>query len=96
MSRKPIYFDGVSPGAIDRAVTQAQRIVARFGGAVRLAALLRDAGWPISTSAIYRWTGPHQSGLIPSKYIGILQKIAWAYHVRLTDKDWSPVPKQDK
>jgi len=93
MNRKPGYFDSAAPDAAKRAQTQAQRIVAKFGGAWKLAALLASIGDPLAVQTIYRWLYPDASGLIPAKSIPKIVKAAKAADITLTDSDWSPVRK---
>lgn len=91
MSRKAKHFDSSAKGAHKEAVTQAQRIVARFGGASRLARILQEIGQPLAVQTIYRWLYPDRSGLIPAHQVEKIMSAARHAGVRLTDGDWSPV-----
>lgn len=93
MSRAPIHFDAVSKGAVSRAETQAQRIVARFGGARKLVAALLAIGEAVAVETVYRWMYPHSNpaGVIPARQVDKIVRAAYHAGINLTDRDWSPV-----
>ena len=67
---------------------QAQKIVARFGGEAKLAALIK-----ISRISVYRWQyrRPYGSdGLIPTAQIEKIRAIARLEGVLLRPEDWVP------
>ena len=74
---------------------QAQKIVARFGGEAKLAALIK-----ISRISVYRWQyrRPYGSdGLIPTAQIEKIRSIARLEGILLRDEDWVPqVVKYDE
>ena len=94
--RKTIHFDSAAPDAVERAATQAQRIVARFGGAWKLSRQLIRIGEPVAVQTIYRWLYPDHCGLIPTAFVPRILMAARVAGVTLTDSDWSPVPKGNK
>lgn len=72
-------------------MTQAERIIARFGGTGKLAeAIGRD------TSSIYRWTYVRNAasvgtgGLIPLAAIPLIKDAAERLGIELTAEDWQP------
>lgn len=70
------------------AYNQASKIVARFGGEVRLADCLG-----INRISVYRWSysRPYGSdGLIPSRMVAAVQRAARIEGIVLTDQDWLP------
>lgn len=94
--RKPLHFDAVSRGAVSRARTQAERVVAAFGGVRKLVRALRGLGHPVSESSVYRWLYPDRSGLVPAMQVSRVVEAAIHVGVVLTDSDWSPIraPKE--
>ncbi|TXG77606.1 hypothetical protein E6Q11_02435 [Candidatus Dojkabacteria bacterium] len=77
-------------------ITQAERIIRKFGGAQRLAKLLELTGEPISAPTIYRWTYPRRdggtNGLIPPDSLIKVLKAARFDGLLLTSQDLDPRP----
>lgn len=73
----------------DPPVTQAQRVIAKFGGALKLAAAM-----DIDASCVYRWTYPKSrggsGGVIPGKSIANVLRVARLHGVMLTAEDLDP------
>jgi hypothetical protein len=72
-------------------VTQAERIIARFGGIGQLASAIgRDV------SSIYRWTYARNAasvgtgGLIPLAAVPLVKEAAVRLGIELTAEDWRP------
>lgn len=77
--------------------TQAERVVAKFGGVRRLLRLFEEAGRPISASTIYRWLYPRGKssgcgGRIPSRMMPEVILIAREDGMILTSEDLDPRP----
>jgi hypothetical protein len=70
--------------------TQAQRIVARFGGAPALCSALAAVGTPRHVSVIYRWLAGATRGVVPTSAVPDIMRAADHVGVLLTDADWSP------
>lgn len=85
------YFDGKAAGAARKARTQAERIVAAFGGVAALVAALARVGRGVPLTTAYRWVYPYRSGLIPARYVHDITRAAVALGIELTEADWSPV-----
>lgn len=72
--------------------TQAERVIAKFGSAYRLAKLLNR-----NPSSVYRWTHPKArggtGGIIPAAAMRELLKIARVEGVLLTPADLDPRPR---
>lgn len=67
---------------------QAEKVISRFGGSTKLAALLG-----VSRVTIYRWMQPRPvgtDGVIPSSKVPLLIDAAREAGIDLTDVDWSP------
>lgn len=68
---------------------QAQRIIDRFGGARRLAKLLR-----FDPSRVYKWTYPRDKGgtggLVPAAVIPRIQALADIEGISISAADWAP------
>lgn len=75
-------------------LTQAGRILWRFGGAVRLSKILKAIGRPKNYEACYRWDYPKErggsGGRIPGCAVDDILAAAKADGIILTDADWSP------
>lgn len=75
-------------------MTQADRIIKKFGGAYSLAAKLG-----VSVSTVYRWTYPKPrgtGGLIPAAVMPQILLAAEIYKIRLTTTDLSPLESKIK
>lgn len=74
--------------------TQASRVLARFGGAFRLASILREMDESRTVTTLYRWTYPRSKGgtggLIPGESIPLVLEAARRSGVKITHADWSP------
>lgn len=67
---------------------QAAKIVARFGGEIRLAEALG-----VSRVTVYRWSYSHpygSDGLVPSRTVAAVQRAARIEGIVLTVGDWTP------
>lgn len=67
---------------------QAQKVIGRFGGYVKLAALLG-----VSRQTVFRWMQPRPlgtEGLIPTSQTPAIIELARAQGVDLADVDWAP------
>lgn len=67
---------------------QAEKVVARFGGYSKLAALLG-----VSRQTVYRWLQPRPigtEGLIPTSQTPAILELAKTHGVDLADVDWAP------
>ena len=68
---------------------QANRIIRKFGGARRLAAVLR-----YEPSRVYKWTYSREKGgtggLVPAASVTAIQAAADLQGIALTDSDWAP------
>jgi hypothetical protein len=75
-------------------LTQAERVLFKFGGARSLAAILKSIGRPISPSAIYKWTYPANrdgtGGLIPTRALSDVMAAARAEGIYLSSEDLDP------
>lgn len=74
--------------------TQAQRIIAKFGGPYRLAKLIG-----CQPSTVYRWTYDRPrgtGGLIPADSMTDVLRAAAYLKLRLTAKDLDPRPQEVK
>lgn len=80
--------------------TQASRIIAKFGGARRLASILASIGKPRDPSSIYKWAYPKEKdgtgGLIPTSAWPDIISAARYDGVVLTLEDLDPRPKLPK
>ena len=69
--------------------TQAERVIARFGGPLELA---RAIGY--TAAAVYKWNYPRSKGgchgLIPTRAMERIQSMARMFGVLLTDEDLKP------
>ncbi len=70
-------------------ITQAERIVKKFGGVAGLEIALRAAGKARDISNIYRWI---YKGLVPSKALMDILLAAKYEGIRLSSDDLSPIP----
>ena len=81
--------------------SQAQRIIAKFGSPYKLAQLLTMArqledvhARPVHASTVYRWTYLKSvggsGGVIPTREVEWIKKVARLNGVFLTDADWAP------
>lgn len=76
-------------------ITQAERVIAKFGTAYDLAKALAAVGVKRSHVAIYRWTWPPPKGtggLIPSGLTFSILAAARKAGVALTEAELSPFP----
>lgn len=88
------------PGAKDPnfwpILTQAERVIAKFGGARRLAEAFKTAGFYKGPASIYKWTYPREkggtAGVIPTKAWPILHKVARLNGVLITAQDMDVRP----
>lgn len=74
-------------------VTQAERVIRKFGGAARLARLLKAVGAPLSTSTVFRWLYEKPKGTggtIPSRNWEWVFKAARYEGVVITPEDIDP------
>lgn len=74
---------------LPRVLTQAERIIAKFGGPYKLAEQLG-----VRPSTVYRWTYPKSKGgsdgVIPTKSINKLLRLARVHGIFLTGDDLYP------
>lgn len=74
--------------------TQADRIFARFGGAVGLIQALTRAGYAKAPSSVYRWNMPRAKlgtdGMIPTRALGQVMHAARLEGVALSETDLYP------
>jgi hypothetical protein len=77
-----------------RKITQAERVIDKFGGARRLATILTAMGKKTDYSTIYKWTYPKikrgTGGLIPSHMWADIYLAARLEGVVLTKEDTDP------
>jgi hypothetical protein len=77
-----------------RPLTQAERVIARFGGVPGLVRALRQAGFHKQRAAIYKWTYPKSrggtGGLIPTSAMHEILVAARMEGITLTAQDWDP------
>lgn len=70
-------------------MSQAARIIAKFGGARRLAALTKK-----NPSAVYKWDYPVDrggtGGMVPSSAVKDVKEAAELAGIELTEADWAP------
>ncbi len=75
-------------------LTQAERIIEKFGGAARLTKILSSVGHPLPRSTVYRWLYPRSQGgtggIIPITRWGALFLAAHHDGVFLTIEDFDP------
>lgn len=73
---------------------QARRVIAKFGGVLRLAELLSEVGHPRSTVSIYRWTYMRSKGgtggLVPHAMWPHLIRAAHLEGLILNAEDYDP------
>jgi hypothetical protein len=78
-----------------RGTSQAERILAKFGGARRLAELFFVVGSSRDPSGIYRWAYPKSKGgtggLIPTNAWSWIRKAAELDGIEITDEDLKPI-----
>lgn len=72
-------------------VTQADRIIKKFGGAIKLGLALKKIGCGRSLSSIHKWTYPKEkggtNGLIPNAVLFDIVQAAKVAGIKLTDED---------
>jgi amino-acid N-acetyltransferase len=89
-------FKKYQPKYKDVLMSEAERIIARFGGARALAAALKKIGKDRDPASIYRWTYPIEDGgtggAVPSSARGDVNDAARLYGIILTAEDWLPFP----
>lgn len=97
MGRNPLPYDVDRVPPFDPEllpVTQAERVIRKFGGAARLCRLLRHVGAPISTSTVFRWSYSKAKGgtggVIPSKVWDQIFRAARFEGVVITPEDIDP------
>ena len=82
------------PGLETREPIQAERILARFGGASRLHAILAELGHPLAHATLYKWTYPKErggtGGFIPTSAWPLILKAAAHEGIILTSDDMDP------
>jgi len=81
--------------------TQAGRVIAKFGNARKLAALMEEVtGRRCDPSRIYRWMHPREKGgtggMIPSSAMGDVMAVARHEGIILTGDDLYPKPLENK
>lgn len=78
-------------------LTQAERIIERFGGARRLAEALSAVGEFRHPSVVYKWTYPKDrggtGGLIPTAAWPDILKAARHFGIYMTEEDTDPRPR---
>lgn len=78
------------------AVSQADRVIEKFGGARALMRALKLVGYELNPSSIYRWTYTKENGgtggLIPTAAWDKIVKVARMIGVFLTEEDFDPRP----
>ena len=74
-------------------ISQAERIVAKFGGVPKLVVALMAVGLPKHYSCIYRWI---YKGSIPNKAMTDVLIAAREEGIRLSSDDLSPIPSRRK
>ena len=80
-----------------RAVTQAERIIAKFGGKRATFTALKNIGRPYNLSTVYRWTYPRRKssgigGIIPPDAMRDIVYAARVHGIVLTAEDMDPRP----
>lgn len=72
-------------------VTQADRIIKKFGGVLKLGIALKNVGCGRSISTIHKWTYPREKGgtggQIPTAILFDILQAAKLAKVKLTDED---------
>lgn len=78
-------------------ITQAERILKKFGGHMKLAKALKDIGCPKSITQIYKWTYDRSkggtNGVIPNVALFDIVQAAKAKGIVLTSEDLDFRPK---
>jgi hypothetical protein len=73
---------------------QAQRVIQKFGGAIRLSAILGTLGHKITVSAIRKWGYPKAkggtNGFVPPDHWALIFKAARKDGILFTSKDLDP------
>jgi hypothetical protein len=84
----------------NRIITQAERIFKKFGGASRLALLIKTAGFDINTASVYKWNYPRErggsDGRIPTANWPMIMKAARLDGIIITSEDIDPRPEPVK
>lgn len=74
--------------------SQAERVLARFGGARPLARSLALVRYPLHYTTIYKWTYPIErggtGGVIPSKAMTKIKRAAAMEGIVMRPEDYSP------
>lgn len=87
--QRPAPFQKKEPAGAP--CTQAERVIAKFGSAYRLARLLNK-----DPAAVYRWTYPKNrggtGGLVPASAMQHILRVARLEGVLLTPEDLDPRP----
>jgi hypothetical protein len=78
--------------------TQAERVIAKFGGCAELAYALAKVGKPRHYTNVYRWTQPKTvrggtGGTIPASALPSVLEAAAKYDITLTADDLDPRPR---
>ena len=75
-------------------LSQAERVIAKFGGARALSAALASVSTPRDPSVVYKWTYPKErggtDGRIPTNAWDNILKAARKYGIILTAEDLDP------
>lgn len=75
-------------------MTQAERVIARFGGAYQLAKALARAGTPWHPCSVYRWNYPKEKhgtgGIVPSNAWPAILNAARLAGIMITQEDTDP------
>lgn len=82
-------------------LSQAERVIVKFGGPKAMADLLREldtfSGTKWSASTVYRWLYPRSkngtNGIIPQDKMEIIKRVARYCGVHITEDDLLPFPK---
>lgn len=87
------YYKPKAPTIFDDGKrSQAERLIAKFGGYAQLAAAI-----DVDRTTVYKWTYPRvkggTDGVVPSFALGKIRKAARFHGVLLTDDDLSPLRK---
>lgn len=81
-------------------VTQADRLIDKFGGARALTRALQEAGFDINPTSVYRWTYPRDKGgtggVIPHHSLQQIIVAARNDGIFLTTEDLDPRPSKKR
>lgn len=102
MGRRPILsleeiLNALPPGDKSYKSSQSERVIRKFGGAMRLTEALAAIGRPKAAFSVYRWTYPRSrggtGGFIPSHCWPDILQAARIYGIIIEPSDFDPRTK---